>query len=358
MTEPTFPPPHGSGSRPTYWWIQYLRGLAAAGVVIYHVYDYFPAPLGRSFEIGAHGVDVFFVISGFIMYSAARDERVIQFVSRRLIRVFPLYWLATLFLLLLELLILKKHPSGTETVLSLALIPHYSEMHRAEIWPILVPGWTLSYELLFYGLFALGIATRRVLAVPVVAIVALVALGALYKPHLAPLVVATSSLLLEFLLGLLIGLAVHRRPALLLGIVLAAVAVSLGSLVLDWNGAAVYAGAAAIVAGAVWLEGSRSRIAERRDNPSPRPIRSLRLLGEASYSIYLFHTPFLGVVSWLAGDSLAGVSELAANTIAVAQIAAALGIGLLFHKMLEKPLLRIFNGWNRQLMAHIYPQRT
>ena len=265
MTGPTAP-------RQTWWWIQYLRGLAATGVVIFHAYADPLAPTGFSFELGAHGVDVFFVISGFIMYSAARDERFVQFISRRLIRVFPLYWIATIVAVAIYLAFGGNRPSGTETVLSLALIPHYSEAHRSEIWPILVPGWTLSYELFFYALFAVGIATRRVVAVPILAIVALVTLGALVRPVLAPLVVATNPLLIEFALGLLIAVVMHRLPALLPIVALASLAAALAGAFAGSSQTTVFAGSAAIVAGALWLE---------RRRPG-QPIVGLRMLGDAS----------------------------------------------------------------------------
>ena len=259
--------------------------------------------------------------------------------------MFPLYWLATVLAVPLYFAFDGVRPSGTETVLSLALIPHYSEAHRAEIWPILVPGWTLSYELWFYLLFALGIAARRVVAVPVLAIAALVTLGLVLKPHFAPLVVATNPLLIEFLLGLLIALAVHRRPALLPGIVLATLAVALGGATLGSSEIAIYAGAAAIVSGALWLE---------RRSPG-KPVAVLRLLGDASYSIYLFHLPFLVAFFRIASMLLDNPSAAAANAMAVAAIVAALAVGVLLHLTVEKPALRILNGWNRRLVARVSP---
>lgn len=326
--------------RQTYWWIQYLRGLAALGVVIFHVYDHFPQPLGRSFGIGARGVDVFFVISGFIMYMAARDERLSRFITRRLIRIVPLYWLATFFLMLLLLVFQGRHASWTETMLSLALVPHYSESHAGQIWPILVPGWTLSYELLFYALFALGIATRRVVAAPALAIVALVTLGALLKPSSAIFAVMTNPLLIEFLLGLLIALVVHRRPALLTitlvaTIIFAAIAASLAGYAKDAGRVCVFATAAVMVLGAVWFE---------RRRPG-KPIPALRLFGDASYSIYLFHSPFLFLIDRLWVDRLDGISMLAANAVALVEIVAALAVGVVLHLVLEKPVLRTLNRW-------------
>lgn len=345
MTEPASDPaPSLSGERRTYWWIQFLRGLAAAGVVIFHVYANFPIPTGRSFEIGARGVDVFFVISGFIMYTAARNERFVQFISRRLIRVLPLYWLATALFLALVFGFDGVLPSAIDTVLSLALIPQYSETHPAHIWPILVPGWTLSYELWFYALFAVGIAARRVVAVPVLAIAVFVVLGLILQPRLAPLVVATAPILIEFILGLLIAVAVHRRPALLPAILLGLLAAWLGGFALGSDRVVYFAGAAAIVAGALWLERCFSG----------KPVSGLRLLGAASYSIYLFHIPFLFVFERLV-LRLDDLSLLKANILAVVGIVSSIVFGIVVHLALEKPGLRILNGWNRQLFARYGP---
>ena len=74
--------------------IQYLRGVAAIGVLIFHAAD----ATGRSFRVGGSGVDIFFVISGLIMWTigARRPLTPREFLLRRVIRVVPLYWFVTL----------------------------------------------------------------------------------------------------------------------------------------------------------------------------------------------------------------------------------------------------------------------
>ncbi|MGH6808111.1 MAG: acyltransferase family protein, partial [Ensifer adhaerens] len=73
--------------------IQYLRALAALGVVLFHAAE----RTGHHFAIGAAGVDVFFVISGFIMWviSDRRPVAPLSFLKERLRRIAPIYWLAT-----------------------------------------------------------------------------------------------------------------------------------------------------------------------------------------------------------------------------------------------------------------------
>ncbi len=75
--------------------IQYLRGAAAIAVVIFHQFQ------GRAyglFDLGKYGVDLFFVISGFLMVAMteSRETTPIGFLKDRIVRIVPLYWTATL----------------------------------------------------------------------------------------------------------------------------------------------------------------------------------------------------------------------------------------------------------------------
>src|SRR4051812_15604241 len=100
MREAVPDPASGSGPvRQQLLSIQYLRGVAAVLVVMHHfLHQGGPSTIPGFDEVlfGAKGVDVFFVISGFIIYTVARHESIVEFWRRRIIRVAPLYWLATL----------------------------------------------------------------------------------------------------------------------------------------------------------------------------------------------------------------------------------------------------------------------
>src|SRR5450432_1983294 len=112
--------------------IQYLRGAAALAVVIFHALQW----RSGGFEVGRAGVDVFFVISGVIMWWVTADGPVgpWAFLWRRLTRVAPLYWLMTLAVaagalvspaFLPEVLLGSRH-----LALSLAFIPHFDPYGR------------------------------------------------------------------------------------------------------------------------------------------------------------------------------------------------------------------------------------
>ena len=115
-------------SKRQYDAIQYLRALAALFVVFHHSRNpepwlFNPIP---QLDVGQSGVDIFFVISGFIMYSAARAEAPWEFIVRRAVRIVPMYWLATFFLVILNVVHDNFHRWDIKHVFySIFFIPHY-----------------------------------------------------------------------------------------------------------------------------------------------------------------------------------------------------------------------------------------
>lgn len=126
--------------------IQALRALAAILVVVYHI---------RSIFVGRFGVTIFFVISGFIVCYISQ-KRVDNFFAHRLIRIVPLYWVATLGIFFISLIAPSLLNTGDTSVLhlakSLSFIPYLRPNGKVE--PLLFLGWTLNYEMFFYVVFA------------------------------------------------------------------------------------------------------------------------------------------------------------------------------------------------------------
>jgi peptidoglycan/LPS O-acetylase OafA/YrhL len=162
-----------------------LRAVAALAVVYYHTTS--EAGLNLSINVGSHGVDVFFVISGFIIaYMGARSPD--RFLTRRLIRIVPFYWTATLAVfgaaILVPHFLHSTRADYVQLLCSLLFIPR--ETH-AEMVPTLVLGWSLNYEMYFYVMFAaaLVIARRRaplVCSLEIVAVAVLIRLSGVTHP--------------------------------------------------------------------------------------------------------------------------------------------------------------------------------
>lgn len=148
--------------------IQILRGVAALLVVLYHILmteDKFSGSnklLPDFFEIGKTGVDLFFVISGFILsvitYDTWGEGNSLKFILKRFSRIYPTYW----FYLLIALSVYFVQPglvySSQHTefnfLTSLFLIPNRKP-------PLILAAWTLVYEVYFYVLFSLVISFTK-----------------------------------------------------------------------------------------------------------------------------------------------------------------------------------------------------
>lgn len=324
-------PPVEAGT-PRFHSIQYLRGFAALAVVAFHLSEM----LGGAFKVGSAGVDVFFVISGFIMWvtTAGRPIGPGDFVVRRLVRVVPLYWIVTLVLCLAASLkpqfFHEVNLSAETVVKSLLFIPIYQ---KGLLHPLLVQGWTLYYELFFYGVFALALLTPvRIRAGAVIAaLLVLVILGIFADARYPVARNLTDPLLLEFAGGVFLGwlFGARRLPGLGAGVILSLAGLACFALIdarhlmeyraLVWGGPAML-----LVGGALAIEQAAPL----------RPIASLGLLGDASYSIYLWHT-----LAMTTAYAVLIRLELALPVIVILTLAAAVAVPIGLYWMIEKPMV-------------------
>ena len=142
--------------------IQSLRGLAALMVMLSHLYiidqKYNTHPLlPEGLLFGMAGVDIFFVISGFIMvyitskWTPPSIKRVPEFLFARITRIYPLYWLVSAALLIVYLIrpdmVFSSSPGEPNLIKSFLLFPD-------KTFPLLEVGWTLIHEIGFYIIFA------------------------------------------------------------------------------------------------------------------------------------------------------------------------------------------------------------
>ncbi len=330
--------------------IEAARGLAATAVVLYHVARHLDKAYGLPglmslFQFGHAGVDLFFVISGFIILfvhfeDIGRPGHLSHYLSRRFTRILPIYWVALGVTVALSVTGGHHLPSLPAFAWSAFLLPSHAE-------PLLGVAWTLQYEVVFYAAFCVLIVDRRAGLLLLLAWLAGIVLGQMgvggfgAPPSLAGLYN------LEFFLGMLAALYLRHRglptPRLVLaaGVVLfaaAAWAEDTGRLngYADLGRLAYGVPAALIVLGAA--AASRAGLIVV---PAP-----LRVLGAASYSIYLFQFMFIGAAwkFWLGAGLDRDMPPLAAFPLLVL---CGLGGGLLMSRTVEYPLMRLIRGRRR-----------
>lgn len=333
--------------------IQYLRGLAAMMVVFHHsinkIHDINPEFFMPYSGFGAAGVEIFFVISGFIMWvtTADKTESPTYFWYRRIIRIVPLYWFFILVIVVPKLIdpaIFKSTQLVLEHILkSLFFIPHYHPVVRDQIWPILIPGWTLNYEMFFYFIFGISLFFSRSARLPVLVVtfLILVALGQWISSANPLFIIYTDSLLLEFLAGIILGVLYTRgyflssKMAYAMLIASIMLFVSFETLALHMVVRTIAWGLPAILLVFATLSLDKWGKFDR--------FRSLQLIGDASYSIYLSHILTIEVVELL-WTMLSWQTETitAQLTFVVCCIAASALVGIFAYILIERPMLNFF----------------
>ena len=323
--------------------IQALRFVAALLVVVTHTIFYAHERLDPSFapwSYGSVGVDVFFVISGFVMMHAVRSmpasaDAWKTFARRRLERIVPLYWIATTLkvvsLFVVPSAVLHATLEPVNVVASYVFVP--TRNAEGNIEPVLGVGWTLVFEVAFYALVALCLAARvQVLPVVAVVLTTCAALWWAFDPGRPPWAVYFDPIVLFFLIGMVIAefsLPGRRRwlwttwALALVALIAVLVAPGVdGSF--ERNAPARFASVTALVATTVLAEGHL-----RRMTPG-----WLLTGGVASYALYLFHPMIAPAVpelfarlGWTNGWLSVGVS-----------VPLAVASSIAIHRHVERPI--------------------
>lgn len=307
--------------------IHYLRGIAAIMVVIFHIFssvDFMREDVSRVMWLRG-GVDIFFVISGFVMVgsTSGRDVTPMRFMQQRVLRIAPMYWIAT-FAVMMQI-----PGEWLFKLQSLLFIPAMNPESNM-MQPVLEPGWTLNYEMFFYAVFALTLFLRQSVRFPAIALffAGFAILGTAIDGS-AISAFYTRAIIVEFVFGMAIAQFGLRLPVL-------AVPLGIGLMILFQSSAAdrlftLGVPAALVIAGALSFERRlpKWKIAE--------------LLGSASYSIYLFHLLALGFIVKFWPDA---APSKAVFVFAAFGLMMFIGCGI--HLVLERPLTAILTGLARK----------
>lgn len=316
--------------------IQWLRAIAAMAVVAFHL-DIAPW--------GASGVDLFFVVSGFIMWMTTdrRPSDPMSFYFNRLLRIAPLYWLYTTLLAVAVVAapaaFSRLQFDWLHPLTSYLFIPKVSPTNDL-IAPFLVQGWSLNYEIFFYAIFGVALLLspgRRIVTLSAV-LLGLIMLGAVFTPTGAVGRTYTDPLMAEFLAGVWIAwlwrrgrLQLNARHALFAVIAACAclvISIPFADTIKGFMRLAVWGlPAALIVIAALSLE--------RRFQLLPTWGK---LLGDASYSIYLSHTFVLSVLAKVWSVAI-GPPQASWMFVLVAMITTAL-VGTTSYLLIEMSITR------------------
>jgi peptidoglycan/LPS O-acetylase OafA/YrhL len=327
--------------------IQALRGVAALLVLLPHIKNYdhrfagdrIPGSVGRAsaiWELGNAGVDLFFVISGFVMVATTLNRRGASskpgnFLLRRAARIYPLYWVISLVVAAVYLKNSAMVNAGQKIVMWKSFL-----LYPQKVAPLVAQGWTLSHEFYFYLVFAVLLMFRESWAPAVLiawgAIVAAISPLSQRSPELD---IIANPLTLEFIAGCFVAFATQRSRSggglmLLGGIVLL---VLCGTRVTDlhspWQRVAGFGiPSALIVFGAVTVE-----------HAGKSAPRWLIAIGDASYSLYLTHGLVLAALArWAWEKRHIHTGPVANSLVAFAMAGVAIAGALVCYRLIELPL--------------------
>lgn len=295
--------------------LQVCRGLAALFVVLFHASARIKHLYGIEnhlfldfFSFGDAGVQFFFVLSGFIIFHVHRNDigrpnKIPGYLKKRIIRIYPIYILVTLLVFpawyFLPSIGFPYHQNLNALIFSLLLIPQ-------EHAPHLGVAWALIHEMLFYLLFAIAIAHRKVGSIIFIAWFILIVMTnfPMEIELLFPLNFLFS--INNLLFGLGIGVAMftgkysfNNRGALIT-IVMGSILFILTGIYVNNLRQSGTTDSYMLVLIIIFFGFSSSLLLLQANNQAVQKFmknrKILLVLGNASYSIYLIHVPALSLI--------------------------------------------------------------
>lgn len=349
--------------------LQVLRAIAAAIVVYAHAITTYHEKIAEvinisQFEVGGIGVQIFFCISGYIVFNSTKNssprlQSSINFIIKRLIRVFPIFAIATL-IYAVKLSMQGQAPGLKYICMSMSFYP-YIDNTQGLVRPVLGVGWTLNYEIFFYALLTFALLLKNKFRLAFV----LAAMGLFYAYFLLHPVSRTIgahgfSLLATGWLGYFaIGMIIsHQKlqlqfkllqlsPAMSSLTIVALVlltTVLCSKMALEELEQSVLTAVISTICLLLCINVGRTP-SQQAIASNPVLIKCLAKAGDGSYSTYLFHSFLLGISGRLI--SKLGIS-LPPNIFAILMVFSTAIMGAVLFQWIESPLQkRINGGWLR-----------
>lgn len=345
--------------------IQYLRAIAVLLVVYCHAIDIqmeFGVSKQQNFyylqNFGAIGVDIFFAISGFIIAYIAQDsvgpKQATDFIKKRFIRINPSYYFASIFALIL---ILLSHQHYLWLVIkTITIIPIFD--YGKIFWPPLLSiGWTLGFEWFFYLIYAILIyfSIKKKSAYLILILGTLTLLGFIFPFKEIHYTFITNPITWEFCFGVLIAY-LYRRITISLNLAVLLLSVGLAVFLLNiFFGYGDLSEAPNILAGKycwqrVFQWGVASALIvcgtlfiEKKLGVRTFKNKTLTLIGDASYSIYLIHYLFFMALDLLFKKIQFQSYGINSDLLIALLVIVATIIGIVYYKFVEKFLIKKFS---------------
>lgn len=314
--------------------LQILRAFAAINVVIFHIigtstaYGFEPDKLSLFRGWGANGVDVFFVLSGFVMlHSQLQKKRSAwNFFKFRLIRIIPIYWFVTMIVVFSYFLVPLS--SFNSTIPSIEMILQSLFFLSAAISgnsPVLGVGWTLEWEMLFYLIFAFSLLFSKWNKSYLFIIIFFI----------FTIIVTSEFIIIEFLYGMLIAYlydqySVGHKKGLAIAIVgFVFLLCSINQLDSEYFHRVIVWGLPSflIIFGLVYAKQYKSLL--------------LEYLGNASYSIYLIHFLFISVFYKVINNMSIVLNN---DFLAFSCLIGSILCGAILYSFIEKPLMEFLKS--------------
>ncbi|MDR6564797.1 MULTISPECIES: acyltransferase [unclassified Arcicella] len=342
--------------------IQVFRGLASMLVVLYHLVStgekYFSTkPFNGFFEFGWVGVDFFFVLSGFIIMFIHYGDIVNKgnwrlFLKKRAIRVYPIYWIVATITFAMYMILMHGNMRD-EFIFNIHSIDHWIYLVKQyllvyqETYFVSV-AWSLTYEILFYLIFALCIFVGLRIAKYIVAIwIVMIALKSItHAPIFSSFVFAPGNY--EFLLGCLVGYLFYKKQFISITKALISFSLILILFVIYLN----YFDLTSNMLIAKLFFGSLSALIiwacasiDYQKVYNAAKIKLLVIIGDASYSLYLIHPIVLSTLCRVFAKIKfqTAFSSAINNMLFLIIFILTVLAGFLFHFFVEKKVLAYFS---------------
>ena len=347
--------------------VQYLRGIAALVVVLCHasqslITRFLPTETNFFFW-GSAGVDLFFIISGFIMVYITYDKNIDikDFLLKRVIRIYPVFWFYATIALILFLInpdMINRSAEYPTLILPSYLLIPYTEFTNLD--PV---AWTLVYELHFYLIFALSlILSNKYRYIVAGLVISIAALSSVFNYESYYLKYITNPIILEFLLGMIVYFIIFKREDRLTFFILSILLISSILFLLSNEylpDRVLYYGVPAFALMLIALYMDTIKLIEKDNSKISKILMSL---GDSSYSLYLSHLFCIGA-GVLVFNKLNIINNSTGHFLVFSLAIGSILWGVISYKFIETPLINklnklLFKSKKRKAQSNVLTPKT